>query len=298
MTDAPTCERCGDRIHDTAYVCSRCASWLASDLDLVAKVAGEAMVTIGRLDRIARVGGRGEDVAEDTSCTCPTCTDPDAAEPDSALYPTSWPVNLGAGVRHDAAVGELTTWVRHVAETRGIPGPPYATHSAEQGQRVHPLTACAAWLTGQLDWLRHRPEAAEAFDALVAACRVILRVVDRGPERVIVGQCPCQVVREDGRPAECLYAVRGAAQVTCRSCGTSYDVDSTRDMLKRRLDQALFTGAEIATLVAYLGEGQREPIRKLIKVWHSRGLLVVHDYGGQPAYRFGEVISRLAQRAS
>lgn len=292
MTDAPTCERCGDRIHDTAYVCARDADWLRADLELVAKVAGEVWTTVARLDRIERLG-RGERVEEDTSCGCPQCTS--AEEPDGALYPTPWPVSLTAGERHDAAVNELTTWVRHVAETRGISGPLYATLSASGVQKVHPLAACAAWLTGQLDWLRHRPEAAEAFDALVGACRVIVGVVDRSPDKVLVGQCPCQVVREDGEPAQCLYAVRGAAMVTCRDCGTTYNVDSARDLLRRRLDQGLYTAAEIALLSVYLGVAQgRDTTRKLINKWASRGLLVVHDYQGEPAYRFGEVVGRLA----
>lgn len=292
MTDAPSCDRCGDRIHDTAYVCGRCADWLRVDLELVAKVAGEAWATVARLDRIER-HGRGLRVEEDDSCDCPQCTSED--EPEGALYPTPWPVSLEAGERHDGAVNELTTWVRHVSETRGISGPLYATLSASGVQTAHPLAACATWLTGQLDWLRHRPEAAEAYDALVGACRIIVGVVDRSPDKVLVGQCPCQVVREDGEPAECLYAVRGAGRVTCRSCGTSHDVDSAREQLRRRLDQGLYTAAEIAMLATYLGVAQRrDTTRKLINQWASRGLLVVHDYQGEPAYRFGEVATRLA----
>jgi hypothetical protein len=292
VTDQPTCDRCHEPIHDQAYVCPQCTRRLRRDLETVARVAGEAWTTIARLDRIGGRNGRAELEPEDTTCACEPCRRGRRDKADNALAPRPWPINLAAARRHDAAVNELTTWVRHIAQTRGAPGP--------EPPRGHPLAAAATWLTGHLDWLRHRPEAAEAFDALGDACRVLVRIVDRPPERVVVGQCPCQVVTDGGRPPEYLYAIRGAAQVACRSCGTTYDVDSSRDELKRQLDQALFTAAELATLVAYFGEGQREPVRKLINQWHVRGMIVAHDYQGQPAYRFGEVVARLAssRRAS
>jgi hypothetical protein len=279
LTDQPICDRCRGPIHDQAYVCGHCAGRLRRDLELVATVAGEASLTIARQDHIERAGSV-QHIEEDHSCSCPQCTSDE--EPDSALYPTSWPLDLGAAARHDQAVNQLITWVRHIVETRGI-DVPLATG--------HPLAAAAAWLDGQLDWLRHQPYAGEAFDVLATASWTIQRVVDRPPEKVVVGQCPC---------GEHLYAVRGAAQVTCKSCGTAYDVETTRDELKRRLDQALFTAAELATLVAYFGEGQRGPVRKLINKWHERGLIAVHSVRGEPAYRFGEVVARLAssRRAS
>jgi hypothetical protein len=281
MTDQPLCPRpgCGRLIHDQAYVDDRCEARLAADLRRVAAVAGEAMVTIAKLGRLGAGGRR--------------------TEPSPPL-----PVNLAAAEHHDAAVNTLGTWARHVAEERGAPLPTVRTapcaHATCASRRLrvsqgptcpgeppeHPTAVLALWLVGQLRWLRHRPEADEAYGDLADACQVLERVVDRPPDRIVVGQCPCGAY---------LYAVRGAAQVTCGACGTPYAVDETRAMLRRSLDEALFTAAEIATLAGYLGlQARRDMVRHRINVWATRGIVVSHgDLGGAPAYRFGEVIARL-----
>jgi hypothetical protein len=137
-----------------------------------------------------------------------------------------------------------------------------------------------------------------AVEGLSEACRILVRVVDRPPERIVVGQCPC---------GEYLYAIRAAPAVTCRSCGASYDVDATRAMLRRQLGQTLMTAAEIATLATYLGlTGSRGTTRKLINQWASRGLIAAHgsyhvddedqadEDGVAGLFRFGDVIERLA----
>lgn len=284
MTEAPTCDRCGRRIVDTAYVCPDCARELRRDLETVAKVAGEVATTVAKLARLG-AGGRRSD-------------------PQPPL-----PVNLDAGAEHDAAVTVLTTWARHIHEASGR-ALPTTTRRDE-----HPLAILATWLVGQLDWLRHRPEGGDALDELSDACRILIRVVDRPADRVLAGRCPC---------GEYLYAIRTAATVTCRACNTGYDVQATRRILREQLGNALFTGAEIATLATYLGlTPNREATRNLIKVWASRGMIVAHGTyraepeedkaptdgveaeGGDgddeqaeersvPLYRFGDVIERLA----
>jgi hypothetical protein len=265
VSEAPTCDRCGRPVVDSSYVCTDCVRPVRRDLETVAKVAGEAATTVAKLDRIGH-GSRRSD-------------------PDPPL-----PVNLEAGEDHDAAVNVLTTWARHVHESSGRALP------AVDGQ--HPLAVLATWLVDQLDWLRHRREATEAVEGLSEACRILVRVVDRPPERIVVGQCPC---------GEYLYAIRAAPAVTCRSCGASYDVDATRAMLRRQLGQTLMTAAEIATLATYLGlTGSRGTTRKLINQWASRGLIAAHgsyhvddedqadEDGVAGLFRFGDVIERLA----
>jgi hypothetical protein len=189
------------------------------------------------------------------------------------------PYNPGAAYDHDAAINTLQTVVRDIHETSGRPLP-----MVEPGQ--HPTAAMALWLIDQLEWLRHREDAEQTFDELSDACRVLVRVVDRPAERIIVGQCGC---------TEYLYAVRGAAKVTCVACNTTYAVEETRDMLRAQLDQSLFTAAEIATLATYLGlEKPRDTVRKLINKWSERGLVISHgDLRGDPAYLFGDVMARL-----
>jgi hypothetical protein len=293
MTDQPKCPRCGHPIHDMAYICQYCGAKLAKALGTAALLAGEAAVTIAKLDRV----NPGQGVETDI--------DPWEKNP-GALYPNPLIVDLDAARQHDAAVGEMLTWARHVHEESGRPLPTVRTMPCEHescaqrrrgevhGPRCsgslpaeHPSAVFMDWLSVQVDWLRHRPEAEEAYEALHRACIAIERIVDNPPEKVIVGSCPC---------GEVLYANRGKTDVKCTGCGTSYDVAAARDLIRRQLGESIFTASEIATLAAYLGiSGTRENIRKRINQWHARGRLAAHDYLGQTAFRFDEVIGRLAE---
>ncbi len=285
MNDQPNCERCSRPIHDQGYACDQCGTHLRRDLLRVALIAGEAAVTIAKQARIGNGGRR---------------TDPDVP----------LPVNLAAANDHDAAIGVLTTWARHVHEESGRPLPTVRTepcpHASctqrrrgaligpECGLRLpaeHPAAVVAAWLVDQVDWIRHRPEGSEAMDELADACQVLVRVVDRPADRVIVGQCDC---------AAYLYAVRGAAAVRCGTCGVAYDVESSRADLRRHLDERLLTAAEIATMATYLGLAtDRLRCRKLINVWHDRGRILARgQVGDDPTFRFGEVVARLTRAAS
>lgn len=279
MSDLPTCPLCGRPIIDMAYMCDRCAGKTAVELERAALVAGEAATTITKQARLGSGGRR---------------TDTEAP----------LPVNLAAAADHDAAVNTLTTWARHIHESSGrvIPAARTATcrHVScarrregrvdgplcEIAEPEHPTAVLGRWLAGQLDWLRHRPEAEKALDEIGDACRILVRVVDRPAERIVVGQCAC---------TEYLYAVRGREHVTCAACGTTYRVEETRNMLRNYLDQRLFTAAEIATLATYLGlKRPREATRKLINKWCERGVVVSHTaLDGDPAFRFGEVVARL-----
>ncbi len=275
MTDQPQCALCGRPVVDMSYLCDREGDRLRLELERVALIAGEAMTTIAKQARIGNGGRR---------------TDPEVP----------LPVNLAAAADHDAAVNTLTTWARHVNGESGRPLPTVRTapclHPTCAERRLgpacagepaeHPTVVVALWLADQLDWLRHRPEAEEAFDEIGDACRVLVRVVDRPAERIIVGQCGC---------TEYLYAVRGREYVTCSGCGTTYDVEAARDLLRESLDQRLCTAAEIAMLASYLGlTTKRDQVRHKITVWADRGLVVRHsELRGESAYVFGEVVARL-----
>ena len=278
MTDAPLCALCGRPVIDMAYVCDRCAAKTRTELERVALVAGEAMTTIAKQARIGTPGRR---------------TDPEMP----------LPVNREAAADHDAAVSTLVTWARHVHEESGrtlpslraLPCRHPSCLRIRQGRTdgplcpiavpEHPTAVMATWLVRQVDWIRHRPEAVQALDEIDDACRVLVRVVDRPAERLVVGQCACGTY---------LYATAKADDVTCAQCGTTYGVQASRDMLREQLDEMLFTAAEIAVLAQFLGlTERRDAARKLINQWAVRGHMVVHDYLGEPAYRFGEVIDRL-----
>jgi predicted RNA-binding Zn-ribbon protein involved in translation (DUF1610 family) len=263
MTEAPTCDRCGRRIVDTAYVCPDCARELRRDLETVAKVAGEVVTTIARLDHIGERDGEGSPAG-----------DPEARA-DNALFPMALPVNLDAGEQHDAAVNALTTWARHVHETSGRALPVVARRDE------HPLAVLAAWLVDQLDWLRHRPEAADAFGQLSEAARTLVRIVDRPPSRWYAGPCG------HGDCTETLRPVAGATTAICPACGAEHDLDRRRAWLLEQAEELWAPATRLAHLLTQLGVTCTP---EMIRGYAHRGRLAPHpdvDPRGYPRYRLG-----------
>lgn len=275
MTDLPTCLTCPRPIPDTAYVCPRCGSDVRRELEYGATVAGEAAVTIARLDRIGGGGKRTETEAP-------------------------LPLKLAAAYDHDAAIGTLLTWARHVHEQSGRPLPTVRTapcgHATCEERRhgraagplclgeppEHPAAVLAEWLAGQIDWFRYRREAAEAFDEIADACRILQRTVDRRPDRWYAG--PCGV---DGCEAE-LYPPAGAKTIRCPECASEHDAQDRRDWLLDEADDQLAGAAWIAATLTSLGRTVRGDT---VRQWAERERLFAHghDANGRPLYRLSEV---------
>lgn len=268
----PLCKQCERPIHDTAYICAACESALRRDFESVALVAGEAWTTIARLSRFDRSPGRS------------------AERP----LPFSWE----AADATWAAANTLTTWARHIADTRGIPLPepagpmhgpvcraqPCHHHTCARitsRSREHPMAAVATWLTRQLGWLRHRPEAAEAFDELTDACRLAVRTVDNPPVRWYAGPCDCGVD---------LYAAPSARWVRCRDCGTEHDANARREWLLHLAEDQLARASLVAAALTALGLPTKDAT---VRKWAERGRLIPHgtDHHGRPLYRFGDVLA-------
>lgn len=190
------------------------------------------------------------------------------------------PLNLAAAQRLGSAQNALTTWARDIAGLSGGQVPTGAD----------PLTAAARWLADgdRVERARHRQEWAELYRDVAAAERVLRGVVDGPGERELVGACPCGTA---------LYARPGAGTATCPECQQQWNAPESRAILRRALDDMLFTAAEIATLsvVAEGDPARRQRVRKLINVWSGRGLIAIRgsNADGDPLYRFGEVEPRL-----
>lgn len=250
MTEQPTCPRprCDRPIHDQGYICVRCGGSLAHELRILARLAGEGRITIAGLDRI-RAGARRTD-------------------PNPAL-----PVDLAAAADHDAAVSTLLTWARHIQETSGRPLPDVP---ADQ----HPTAVLAEWLTHQVDWLRHRPEADEAFDELFYACSLLQRVVDRPADRWYAGQCDlCRTG---------LYPPTQAKTIRCGECGWECDVDERKAALLERVEDAWAIPEQIAHTLTALGV---KCTSSMVRGYARRGRLAPHPElsGGRRRYRIGSV---------
>lgn len=95
MSD-PICVRCGRPLADGAFACDRCAYRAGDQLHELADMADAARDIAHGLS--SRQGGSGG-----------------VGKPGSRL-----PLDLAATARLDAVTAELTTWCRHVAETRGV----------------------------------------------------------------------------------------------------------------------------------------------------------------------------------
>jgi hypothetical protein len=298
----PTCELCSRPLPDTAYVCSTCATKVGEDLERIVDYAPEVENAVLKL---VRYGASGQGSGER-----PVPFDDKRAE-------------------RAAAVGNtVATWARHVSESRGVQIPrlpdkpvvlgPLCYHggalsylldadrrrpclhdSCEEIRPPRPALGAAVaarWLVGQLEWLRHQPEAAEAFTELRNAARELQRVVDRPRDLWYAG--PCRNDLPDGGVCEVdIYAVPGTRTVRCRECKAEYDAVARRDWLLQEARDQLLHAEWIARALTALGiedlTGSR--IRNLA----ARGRIEQKgtNAAGDPVYKVGEVLDVLEEQA-
>ena len=277
---ANLCVRCGRPLADGALVCLDDAESLSAALVAAAGHAEDAEAVIARQVRYGPGSRAGFDETP--------------------------PPDLRTSEGLDAFARTVGGWGRIVTEETGrrprwkpLTGPlcpptgSRCTHASCEGIRRRatpsPLAAETAWLGRQTGWLRRHPAASEAFRELHDACADLARLVDRPPDKNLVGMCDCGRV---------LYAVRDKATVTCPvlTCGLRWDVEQSRDILRKALDDKLVTAEEAARLAGYLdGDRTQEQVRKLVNKWASRGELAVHPLADEAGYRFGDVVIRLAR---
>ncbi|WP_045746402.1 hypothetical protein [Actinoplanes rectilineatus] len=148
------------------------------------------------------------------------------------------PLDFTATAKLDGVQNEITTWLRHIGETRG----PHVVAEA-LNPRLHPDPlgrACLA-LSRNLEWARHRPEINDLVADVDAAHRIV-RGIARGPAaQRYLG--PCGAVRIIERSqlsappgahlveaAMCsdpcegdVYGPDGGRLGWCRTCGEAYD---------------------------------------------------------------------------
>jgi len=304
----PTCKMCDRPVPDQGYVCEREATRTAEALLRIVDLAPEVESAIAKLVRFGGqvIGGSGES-------------------------PVPW--NDTTVVRAASIGNEVATWARHVSESRGRPVvqerwpgtfgplcyhsgalplldpavPPCIDWSWDQIRLRRPLKGVALaahWLAQreQLRWLRHRPEAAEAFGSLQAASSALEGLVGRPPELRYRGPCWADLgeVDEAGEQLRCqeiLYARPGSVTMTCRACGEEYDVEYRRDWLLAEARSTLAHAELIARALMALGiEGVTA---SRIRGYAHRGRLL--DYGtdraGRPQYKVGEVLDLVDEQA-
>ena len=307
MTSQPTCDLCARPVGDTAYVCSPCADKMRADLLRIVDLAGEVE---GAILKLVRYGGSGGGSGER-----PVPFDDKRAE-------------------RAAAVGNtISTWARHIAESRGLtvelpdkpkpvgplcyhgqalpllnPAKPPCPHLScveIRTRRAHlGVAVAAAWLAehDQLEWLRHQQEAAEAFGDLREAAREVERIVDRPRDRWYAGPCWGELPVDEGEagePERCmveLYAAPGAKTVRCRECGNVYDAESRKQWLLDEARDALVHAELMARALTALGIEDVTPARVRGMARHGRLMAKGTNQAGDPTYRVGDVLDVIEEQ--
>lgn len=291
------CIRCGAATD--AYVCHPEAQALADELLTAAGHAEDAEAVITRQTRYGSGsrGGSDEPMPGDLAAA-------------AKLGPIRNAAYTAARIVEDYTRRTMPAWRRAagpLCETGGG-----CLHASCAALRViNPPSALAQeleWLSGQTEALRRHPAADELFADLHSTCTALARLVDRPPDRDLVGMCDCGKV---------LYATAGRTVIQCpeRTCKLVWHVERSREILRRALDDKLFTAAEAARFAVRLDSGDRstEQVRKLITKWHGRGLVAARGHvvvqldelgeDGEPktrhdpTFRFGDVVDRLAVTA-
>jgi hypothetical protein len=155
----------------------------------------------------------------------------------------------------------------------------------------------AAWMTGQVEWLRHHPAGHEAVDEITACVAKATRAVDVRPARIYAG--PCTAANGDRQCGHDLYADPSSAVVTCPACRARYDVAERRAWLMDSARDHLATAREASRLCwTLLGD---LVTTAMIRGYVHRGKLAPHGKrveGGKEAalFRIGDVID-VATRA-
>ncbi|AGL13862.1 hypothetical protein [Actinoplanes sp. N902-109] len=250
-----TCTTCPRPITDTAFGDTVCTAELARSLDELAALLPEVGITVAKLARLTSGGVR-----------------PAGAEP-------QLPYDAGAAERGRALQGELVTWARLVHEESGRPLPASPSGSG-----------LARYLGQAVEWARYRQFWPELHAALMPLSRAASRLVDRPADRVYLGPCGADVKDQDESCRADVYARPQAAVGTCKACGATHEVATSRQWLLGALEGVLARPVEIAgvlrgfghakvgysTIASYVASGRLQP----------RGT----DQAGRPRYRVGDVL--------
>lgn len=286
--------RCGEPAID-AVICWRCHDQLRDDLREIAGQDGqpglvdELLVTMTMQAESDRAGY--------------TLAEPDLDHEgtDEPIATTPLPYDPGAGEALRALHAELSTWCRHLIESRW----PYPIHAdghyryfAPEPQlgAVHgpwrPLPsyprdepkALARWLLEHLASIRQDEAGGELVEAIAQRVKRARPSLDPIAELEYLGpciHCDCDTKRcRGGHPEPTdLYVPRGVRQARCPICGASWPVEARRVWLLDQARPVLLTATEATRALAGLLEDTlagRPLTASMIRNWGARGRLTKH----------------------
>lgn len=165
----------------------------------------------------------------------------------------------------------LTGWTRDLLEAHPDEPRPGST-----------LPELASWLLDRMQTLLRHPAVVDIAEEIGAVVDQARRAVDRPADKQYSGPCPdC---------GEGLYARQGAVQVTCRGCGSDYDMQDRKACLLTEVQGTLATASQVANILTQLlGNGAvLQP--RTVRNWALRKLVFAHgsDQKGRPLYLVAE----------
>jgi hypothetical protein len=260
MSDCQVCRAATD-----AFVCAPCGRKLEKAIAEMPALVIELEVTATKQDRISTGGKRGKG--------------------DEAPLPFNW----SASDQLWAIWNTLSTWARHIAESRSVPCPS--------------KDALMGWMLGAVQSIRMDEAGGLIYDEVTYAHGQAQRLIDRPEPDIYAGRCDAADVRvraENGQltPAvsSCgadLYARLDDKAVKCRACGAEYDLADRKRELLDRVDDEWARPHVIANALTSLDEPVTpETLRKWIERGHIKQTGIDDD--GKALYRVGDVRVRIA----
>ncbi|WP_063039691.1 hypothetical protein [Nocardia pseudovaccinii] len=249
---------CGD------FLCWDCIGELDDCLEGIPWLLEQLAVTEQRLDRVSTGLRSG------ATPTAPLLFDERAADLLSAL------------------TNSLTTWTRHLCESRGIEyvpvggdyignrfvGPPRRGQRRVPADFVDTINGVALWLHEHSMSVRLDEAAGQIHADITRAVAAGMVIINPPPMLAYRGPCPAMLVSGLGPTRECgfpLYAERDELDVTCVRCKSVYRSAKLEQHLLARIGGRLF---EVPELIGVLRELNEPVPRGTIASWISRGQLV------------------------
>lgn len=258
--DLASCESCS--APSELFLCSACVTEFRAALLSLAQgpiVAGRP--TAGLLDALDDVvtrqtclGGGGGHRKRGDEIRAPF--EPDTADNKSTRQ------GQASTLLH-AARNTLSTIVRDVCETRGVPVP-----------RLD-VAACASWCAQHVHSLACDESAGQWKRDVDGLVKRIEKVIDRPTPPRFCGPC-IHYVEHDRHCGRLLYARRDAIEITCKACHTTHNIERLSINLENRIGVMRFTSAEVLLIMESYFDS-RIPERTWRR-WRKEGRVRVRGY--------------------
>lgn len=253
---------CGAPITDDAFLCTAESRALHTTLTTSVPSLLEELqtaVTRGTAMPASAIGGQACDHAGDCGCG------------------VSLPWDDHASRVADALQNALTTWALALdEEVRGLFGT---------------LTA-SGFLAHNLEHLRHRPWAHDAYADITRRTEDGWSAVDRPEDRLYAGPCGATRNGENGpeRCARRLWAGLEQSALRCPACGTTHIVADRQALMLSAASGMDLTAPEIASALTLML--RRRVSASTIRSWAHRGQLAAQgrDVADRALYRVGDVL--------